>query len=295
VHLDQIVAPVQRARPIFMTTFPTNKESPLPATQHGRTTPPHGQPEQPHLVEVTALLRELTALLIRADDLQHALDLLARTAVAAVPRVAWCGVTVLRDGHAATIATAAAGDHPQVEPRVDQLQYDAGDGPCLDAIRSRTLTLCPDLTAERRWQQWTPQARELGVRSVLSVPLDVDEAVIGALNLYGAEPAVVDERAQLTALLIAEHAGLLLGSVLERGARAELTARLVDDLREGAAVDHAVGIVMAQRRCTAADALLVLRDAAEALDVRPRVVAERLIAAVGGGAAEPGGRRRRTD
>ncbi|WP_213452223.1 GAF and ANTAR domain-containing protein [Rhizomonospora bruguierae] len=240
----------------------------------------HRSGPRPHLVEVTALLRELTARLIRAEDLQHALDVLAGTAVAAVPGVALCGVTVLRDGHPATIATA--GTPPVDGAGVDQLQYDTGEGPCLEAIRSRALTASPDLTSERRWTRWTPRARELGVHSVLSVPMDVDEAVVGALNLYGTRPAAMDDQAQLTALLIAEHAGLLLGSVVERGERAELTARLVEDLREGAALDHAIGIVMAQRRCTAAEALAVLRDAAEALDVRPRVVAERLIAAVGG-------------
>lgn len=268
MHRDQlVVAPAPRARNSLLTRFTA-----------------HRADASPHLVEVTALLRELTARLIRAEDLQHALDVLASTAVAAVPGVAWCGVTVLRDGHPATIATASApaihGDG--IGDSADQLQYDTGEGPCLEAIRTRALTACPDLGAERRWTRWTPRARDLGVRSVLSVPLDVDEAVVGALNLYGAHPAAMGDQAQLTALLIAEHAGLLLGSVVERGARAELTARLVEDLREGAALDHAVGIVMAQRRCTAEEALAVLRGAAEALDVRPRVVAERLIAAVGG-------------
>lgn len=227
------------------------------------------------MVEVTAPLRELTARLIRAEDLQQALDVLAGTALAAVPGAVWCGVTVLRDGHPATLATAGAAPHALLGAASG-----TEEGPCLEAIRTRALTACADVASERRWPRWTPIARDLGVRGVMSVPLDVNDTVVGALTLYGARPKSLDDRAQLTAMLVAEHAGLLLGSVLERTDRAERTARLVEDLREGAAVDHAVGIVMAQRRCTADEALAVLRGAAEALDVRPRVVAERLIAAV---------------
>jgi GAF domain-containing protein len=68
---------------------------------------------------------------------------------------------------------------------VDEEQYDSGSGPCLSAMREREIVDVPDYTTDRRWPQVTAKGREVGVHSGLSLPLEDDGNVLGALNLYG--------------------------------------------------------------------------------------------------------------
>jgi AmiR/NasT family two-component response regulator len=82
-------------------------------------------------------------------------------------------------------------------------------------------------------------------------------------------------------MLVAEHAGLLLAAVLDRGRLAGLAADLSEALSSGESVNRAIGIVMAQRGCPAEDALEVLRQASNNLHAPLHEVADRLVAAIG--------------
>src|SRR3954447_13970597 len=67
----------------------------------------------------------------------------------------------------------------------DELQYELGEGPCLDAIWQHSLVHSPDLTAEPRWPRWAPAAvAATGMRSLLSFQLFTSGVTLGALNLY---------------------------------------------------------------------------------------------------------------
>ncbi|MFC7549933.1 GAF and ANTAR domain-containing protein [Plantactinospora sp. GCM10030261] len=230
------------------------------------------------VVETAALLRELTAGLISASDFDEALDQLVRTCGAAVPGVTWCSVTILQAGRPASVA---ASDAPI---RVlDEVQY-GGDGPAMAAIRQRDLVVVPDLRAGASWQPWTDRALALGVHGVISAPVDIDDQVIGSLNLYARAPEALTERRQLTAMLLAEHAGLLLAAVRDR-VRAGESAHVphppaTPDPASDEVVGQAIGVIMTQRGCPAADALEVLRTASDALSIPLSEVAQRLVASV---------------
>ncbi|MFI1194358.1 ANTAR domain-containing protein [Micromonospora sp. NPDC020750] len=226
------------------------------------------------VLETAALLRELTAGLIVVTDFDEALTRLVRIARAAVAGVTWCGFTALRAGEPAGVAAsdpALAG--------LDDLRP-GPDSPAMSAIHRREMILSEDLVRESRWPAWTAQARDLGVRGVISAPVDVDEQVIGAINLYASASAVLTTRHQLTAMLLAEHAGLLLAAVRDRERRAAQAHALdAAQLAEGV-VGQATGVIMTQRGCPAPEALQVLRSAALSLGIPVREVAERLVTTV---------------
>ena len=226
------------------------------------------------VLETAALLRELTAGLISVTDLDEALGRLVRITRDAVPGVSWCGFTVLRAGEP---AGAAASDERLAE--LDAIDL-GPDSPAMTAIHRRELVLAEDLATERRWPTWTTRARSLGVRAVLAVPVDVDEQVIGAVTLYADAPGAMTTPRQLTAMLLAEHAGLLLAAVRDRANRAVTADEEDESSTGGGVVGHAVGVIMTQRGCPAPEALQVLRDAATALDIPLHVVAERLVTTV---------------
>lgn len=226
------------------------------------------------VLETAALLRELTAGLIAVDDFDEALAALVRIARDAVDGVSWCGFTALRAGEPAGVAASDAR-----LAGLDDLRH-GPDSPAMDAIRRREMILSDHLGREPRWPAWTPRARELGVHGVISAPVDVDEQVIGAINLYAGAGDLLTPGHQLTAMLLAEHAGLLLAAVRDRARQAARAGELDSSVLGDGVVGQAIGVIMTQRGCPAEEALEVLRSAASSLDIPLREVADRLVSTV---------------
>lgn len=85
------------------------------------------------------------------------------------------------------VATAAATD--EVIEHGDRLQYEFGEGPCLEAVHAPAPVLSHDLSVEGRWPRWSPRVvAEVSVRSVLSLQLCTTERAFGSLNLYAQRP-----------------------------------------------------------------------------------------------------------
>ncbi|MGC4868876.1 GAF and ANTAR domain-containing protein [Micromonospora sp. DT53] len=226
------------------------------------------------VLEAAALLRELTAGLISLTDFDEALLALVRVTRDAVAGVRWCGFTALRAGEPAGVAAS-----DEELAGLDDLRH-GPDSPPMSAIHRREMILAADLTGEPRWPAWTAHARDLGVRGVISAPVDIDDQVIGAINLYAAAPDLLTPQHQLTAMLLAEHAGLLLAAVRDRSRQLTLADERDASLLHDGVVGQAVGVIMTQRGCPPAEALDVLRTAASSLDIPLREVAERLVRTV---------------
>jgi serine phosphatase RsbU (regulator of sigma subunit) len=117
------------------------------------------------------------------EELERALEDLARLVRDGVPGCGEASVTVLHDGDARTMA---ATDSRAV--RVDERQYASGSGPCLSAMDEREVVSVPDYETEARWPEVTAEGRRVGIHSGLSLPLAAGDQVLGALNLYGEAP-----------------------------------------------------------------------------------------------------------
>ena len=71
-----------------------------------------------------------------------------------------------------------------------QLQND--QGPCLDCFRSGRPVAAADLAAAAaRWPRFAPAARQAGFAAVQALPMRLREQVIGALNLFRADPGAL--------------------------------------------------------------------------------------------------------
>ncbi|MBL1081809.1 GAF and ANTAR domain-containing protein [Streptomyces actinomycinicus] len=78
----------------------------------------------------------------------------------------------------------------RVAARLAELQYTVGDGPCQTALDHGAPVIAADLTRgpdARRWPIFAHEAVGLGVRAVFSLPLGVNGAAIGTLDLYSEE------------------------------------------------------------------------------------------------------------
>jgi GAF domain-containing protein len=148
----------------------------------------------------------------------------------------------------------------------DQLQYELSQGPCLDAFDSNALVRVDDLHSDPRWPQFAARASELGVRSVLAVPLMAPRGILGALNLYAHEPAAFDTDAETIASVFATHAAIALF-------HAELEANLRMGLSTREEIGRAVGILMERHRVNAARAFDMLVYASQHSHRKLRYVA----------------------
>ena len=166
---------------------------------------------------------------------------------------------------------------------IDQLQYAAHEGPCLDAISKEPTTYAEDLADDQRWPVFGPQAAALGMRSLLSYRLSANETR-GALNLYAALPRAYGAMDRTKALIFAAHAGIALGAAEAREDAAlslDIGLHRIDDLiaalpaRE--IIGQAEGILIERERITADQAFAVLRRASQHLNVKLREVARYVV------------------
>jgi GAF domain-containing protein len=86
------------------------------------------------------------------------------------------------------LRVAAASSEEAELMELFQLQND--QGPCLDCFRTGRPVTANDLTGpDQRWPRFAQAAIEAGFRMVEAVPMRLRDQVIGALNLFRAEPA----------------------------------------------------------------------------------------------------------
>lgn len=149
----------------------------------------------------------------------------------------------------------------EVSARIEQLQFDLGEGPCVDACRLGRPVLEPDLAqpATPRWLAFSGPALDAGARAVFGFPLHVGAVQLGALNLHRDRAGRLDEDQHADALVMADVAAqavLLLQADAPPG-------RLAAELEAGAdfryVVHQAAGMVAAQLDVGVADALVRLR------------------------------------
>jgi GAF domain-containing protein len=197
------------------------------------------------------------------------LKLVVGAAIALVPDADLVSVT-LRDADG-TFHTPVETD--PVAARLDQVQYDHAEGPCVESARpdGPAVGWSPDVGHDARWPAFGPAAARHGYHSVLATALLPDvrpPRLSGALNIYSRSPGAFDARAIDIALLLATHASLALAHT-EAVASADLEAahlRRAVDSRD--VIGQAKGILMQRRGISADEAFDVLRRASQDLNVK---------------------------
>ena len=230
-----------------------------------------------------AWLSELQTLVLGSATLRGFLEQLAQLTVRALPADGSCGITVAQDSQPVTVAAS-----DDVARRIDQVQYDLHEGPCLDTLATGHPHYIADIATEPRWRGFCRAAHEHGVRSCLALPLNTPDGLMGGYNLYSTQLDGFsgEHRRQLEV-----HAGNAAGAV---AIAAKLTeqAQLSDDLRRAltsrAVIDRATGIIMAQQRCDAETAFDLLRRASQNRNLKIRELAAEIVTAVSGAPPEPG-------
>ncbi len=221
---------------------------------------------EPALAEVGRQFADLRAALTTDDGSGLDADRVVRFAARSLPHTHHCALTLLRAG-ARPRTLGATDDLPE---RVDALQYDEGEGPCLDASEGDSVVSSGDLAADERWLAFGPRCvADTGVRSMLSVRLTLGGDDRAAINFYSTAVDAFTEKDVHLASVIAPFAAL----AVEQRLRADDSDNLHAALTSSRQIGTAIGIIMARRLVTSSEAFELLREASQNLNRKLRDVA----------------------
>lgn len=226
----------------------------------------------PEPLDPTVAFTELGRIKLGETSLDEVLARVADLAKRTLPGATETSVTLVRGSNAHTAAFTG-----QLALDLDELQYDRGYGPCLDASATATTFSVEDMAGETRWPDWARRAARAGAHSSLSIGLPVLDEVTGALNVYSAGPKAFDDDAVKLAQTFAGYAAVALANAHVYDATATLAQQMQAAMENRAVIEQAKGIIMGRRRCTAEEAFALLRKVSQDSNRKLRDVAQTLV------------------
>ncbi|MGY1615603.1 ANTAR domain-containing protein [Geodermatophilus sp. SYSU D00691] len=221
---------------------------------------------------VQRAFEELGRLSFADHSLQSLVQLVADVAARVLPGDPATSVTILTQERPRTVAASH-----DLALDLDQVQYALGAGPCLEAASTGRPAACPDTGADGRWPELAARAAEQGCRSVLSVPLPVQEHVGGGLNVYLRGTAPSDDAARALAERFASYAVVPVSNMYLYSTAVERVEHLRVALDSRAVIDQAKGILMERYKLTADQAFQALVRVSMESNTKVREVAERMV------------------
>jgi GAF domain-containing protein len=226
--------------------------------------------DQANLMEVTGRSAASLEILARAlhvknAELEPTLQAIASAAVAMLSPARYAGLTVFARGE--LIPRATVGEPPLV---LDRLQQKLGDGPCINAAKFQAVFRIEDTHAEDRWPVFTAEAARLKVRSMLCVPLWIDERGLGALSLYADRVSAFSDLHERVTVLLATFAALAL-------AEAQRADQMHDALANRDVIGQAKGILMERHGVSADAAFSVLSRVSQAENMKLAEIARHFV------------------
>lgn len=167
------------------------------------------------------------------------------------------GAAVSTVGSVIGSETVSATD--DVAARLDELQFDLGEGPCWEAVAGASFVAAPDFLRDgaRRWPRFVAAAAaEDDIASMFALPLAVGDLRFGAVDLYSRRRLLLDDVHIRQATAMAE----VIGRHLLRDALSNLEGDAAAAKPYSRRVVHqASGVVLAQLGLSAENALLVIQ------------------------------------
>ena len=198
---------------------------------------------------------------------QDTMDLAVALAVEVVPDAEDAAISLVHRSR--VVDTLAATSDRAL--RIEQIQYELGEGPGLSAIWDEDVVSSPDLELEDRWGEWARRAvRETEIRSLLAFRLFTQKNRVGALTLYATQPHAFTGTDVDSGISLAAHTAIAVAT-----ARHEEDLHIALDSRS--LIGQATGILMERYDIDAVRAFAVLRRISMQANVKLREVAAELV------------------
>ena len=196
-----------------------------------------------------AAFAELSTIVLGAQPLSETLARIAELAQQTIPGVAEASVTLIQDGTASTISFTGS-----LAAHLDERQYDAGFGPCMDAALSGGPVPIVDTARSDTYPDFGRLAQHHGITHTMSLGLPVERRTIGALNLSGSDKTAFDATTAEPATAFGSYAGVAVADANVYATTVALAGNLQKALDSRAVIDQAKGILMGRHHYSGAEA-----------------------------------------
>jgi transcriptional regulator with GAF, ATPase, and Fis domain len=222
---------------------------------------------------LNATFVELTDTMVAGFDMIEFLHVLTNRSVQLLD-VAAAGL-LLADPRGELQVVAASSEAARL---LELFQLQSDQGPCLDCFRCGQPVSAADLAAEAdRWPRFAASAQQAGFAAVQALPMRLRDQVIGALNLFRAEPGAFDSAAVDVGQALADVATISLlhernmrhSDTLNEQLQAALNSRVIIEQAKGKLAER-LGLDMDQ-------AFSLLRDFARNRNLRLSDVAKAFV------------------
>ncbi len=230
-----------------------------PDVSHAARVPPHDDFRD----ELAEAAREMQD----DDGPKEAMERAVQIATKIIPGCHAAGICVVHRGE--RIDTHAASD--DLVRRIDALQHELSEGPCLDALRKDHTVVSADLATDARWPSWGPQVVEqVGLSSSVSYRLYSTDKDLGALNLYGTEASAFTSEDIADGRALAAHVAVALAAAQE-------VEHLEHAMRGRTVIGQATGILMERFDLAPERAFSVLSRMSQQKNVKLRAIADEIV------------------
>ncbi len=241
-----------------------------------RFEPNRGQREadEEHL---QAALRGLRGLVGGAGRVNALLSEVAQLAADAIPGVDGVSVTALHASDGKLHVQAWEVTAPFVR-ELDIRQFvELSQGPCIASMTARRPIVSPSLSADTRWRRFGASIAGLGVESALSLPLLIDDQMIGSINCYAFSPAAFGHHAVQLGMAFAKPAAESLKNAQLRRVAREQAEQPHRSASSHSVIDHAIGIVRGRTGASDQDVLAHLQHISQTENVELAAIAQRVV------------------
>jgi ANTAR domain/GAF domain len=222
--------------------------------------------------DIQSAMSELAGNFASHTEIEPILNTVTAQAVRLINEVDFADILLIDgDGHRSMAPTA------EITVKLDTIQVELNQGPCLEAVTNEPLVHSPDFSLESRWPGFAAAAMEHGIRSMMSFhlytyPDKTRGAITGiaALNLFSRNVGPFSLADQAVGAMLATHAATaLIASNRQLQFESALHSRDV--------LGQAKGILMERFKVDAVRAFSLMTKLSQDTNTPVRVIAQRIV------------------
>jgi transcriptional regulator with GAF, ATPase, and Fis domain len=172
------------------------------------------------------------------------------------------------------------GSSNEVVERLELLQVQTEQGPCIEALQTGTLVAVADLSSTSTWPLFEAECASAGYSSVCAVPLRVRDRTLGCLNMFVSNPEPLSIADVTLARALTDVATIAIVEGQAKRAAATREAQLRKALDSRVVIEQAKGMMVVPSHIDFDDAFRRLRSYARARRLGIAAVAESIVTGV---------------
>jgi GAF domain-containing protein len=215
---------------------------------------------------------ELAQIVVGTDPPEQALRRIAELAKETLDGVEEVSLTVIENGRPRSVVFTGP-----LAVHLDERQYEAGFGPCLDAAKTGQTIVIDSRVTDTPYGGFARVAERAGVRHIISVGMPLAQRTIGAMNIYSIADAPISRAVLDHAVVFAGHAAVAVANVTNHAKAVDEATHLRRAMESRAVIEQAKGMIMARDHCTAEEAFDLLNRISQQQNVKLRDLAQLIV------------------